>query len=78
MSLLSVPPPSSPCTVCPEGQYQPLLSDTNQCKPCPAQSSARDEGTPICLCDANFIRHPDRPDDPCIRKLYAYIISCAH
>ena len=63
-------PPLSP--VCPEGQYQPLLSDANECKPCPPQSSTRDEGTEVCPCDANFIRHPDRPDDRCIRKLYIH------
>ena len=66
LSLLSLSP------VCPEGQYQPLLSDANECKPCPPQSSTRDEGTTVCLCDANFIRHPDRPDDRCIRKLYIH------
>jgi hypothetical protein len=63
------------CQICPERQYQPFLSDTNECKPCPPQSSTRDEGTAVCPCDANFIRHPDRPDDPCVRSPTAPLLD---
>jgi hypothetical protein len=56
------------CDICPKGQYQNLLSPTEQCKPCPAQSSARDPGTAVCVCDDGFFRHPDKPDDACLKS----------
>ena len=53
--------------VCPAGTYKALASNTEQCKPCPSQSTAEGAGTAVCGCDCNFIRHPQRPDDPCTR-----------
>ena len=57
-------------TVCPEGEYQALVSPTEECKVCPGQSSANEEGTDVCKCVETYIRHLSRPDDACIRKYY--------
>ena len=64
-------------TVCPEGFYQPLVSYSieDECKPCPSESSADEAGTAVCKCRDGFIRHPDRPDDPCLRKLIVIAIE---
>ncbi|XP_064201644.1 ephrin type-A receptor 7 [Anguilla rostrata] len=57
----------SSCEACPAGSYK-MSSRQQECFPCPAHSTAEDEGSVQCVCDQDHFRTPlDSPSAPCTR-----------
>ncbi|KAJ8350787.1 hypothetical protein SKAU_G00259170 [Synaphobranchus kaupii] len=52
---------------CPPGSYK-MSSRQQECFPCPAHSTAEEEGSVLCVCEEDHFRTPlDNPSAPCTR-----------
>uniref|UniRef100_A0A1A8F798 receptor protein-tyrosine kinase n=1 Tax=Nothobranchius korthausae TaxID=1143690 RepID=A0A1A8F798_9TELE len=57
----------SSCEACPPGSYK-MSSRQQECFSCPDNSVAEEEGSVVCVCEADHFRTPlDNPSAPCTR-----------